>query len=226
MFTSPVSYGTDLIPSFGPTTGIYLDGIKLMTNVRGRSFFFFSITGIGANRAEWALSETGVHNDVGGGRQNAKSVCCRPKWRDALVSARGKWKWRKASEIVRGRKEKKKKDRPRLLLSAFFSSAWNSYAPKRPSWGRVASHTSRWPSSFPALVWRTDHVPSSTSPCLLLFKSERRWRKKPSAALDSFVSRKQLASFQMCLSSSSCMSFKDTRRRRGVRDDEIVLFMH
>ena len=41
MFTSPVSYGTDLIPSFGPTTGIYLDGIKLMTNVRGRSFFFF-----------------------------------------------------------------------------------------------------------------------------------------------------------------------------------------
>ena len=40
MFTSPVSYGTDLIPSFGPTTGIYLDGIKLMTNVRGRYSFF------------------------------------------------------------------------------------------------------------------------------------------------------------------------------------------
>ena len=116
MFTSPVSY-TDLIPSFGPTTGIYLDGIKLMTNVRGRYSFFRLHLGYRCESSRMGF----VRDRRPTQRRRWWSPKCKERLLPAQMTGCISLRAENGNEERRARlyvvvRRKKKIDRPRLLL--------------------------------------------------------------------------------------------------------------
>ena len=116
MFTSPVSY-TDLILSFGPTTGIYLDGIKLMTNVRGRYSFFRLHLGYRCESSRMGF----VRDRRPTQRRRWWSPKCKERLLPAQMTGCISLRAENGNEERRARlyvvvRRKKKIDRPRLLL--------------------------------------------------------------------------------------------------------------